>query len=81
MIFQTIYLIVFYKEELGAGNETKFIKKVRERHPDLKIKEIQDYIKNQEVSQINTSVNKTYQYKITAQDFRFDFARLPHCKA
>ena len=57
---------LFYKEKLGIGNKTTFIKKVRERHPEIKIKDIQDYIKNQEVSQINTTVNKTYQYKITA---------------
>ena len=57
---------LFYKEKLGIGNKTTFIKNVRERHPEIKIKDIQDYIKNQEVSQINTTVNKTYQYKITA---------------
>ena len=57
---------LFYKEKLGIGNKTTFIKKVKERHPEIKVKDIQDYIKNQEVSQINTSVNKTYQYKITA---------------
>jgi hypothetical protein len=57
---------LFYKEKLGIGNKTTFIKKVRERHPEIKTKDIQDYIKNQEVSQINTTVNKTYQYRITA---------------
>ena len=57
---------LFYKEKLGIGNKTTFIKNVRERHPEIKVKDIQDYLKNQEVSQINTSVNKTYQYKITA---------------
>ena len=57
---------LFYKEKLGIGNKTTFIKNVRERHPEIKVKDIQDYIKNQEVSQINTTVNKTYQYKITA---------------
>ena len=57
---------LFYKEKLGIGNKATFIKNVRERHPEIKIKEIQEYLKNQEVNQINTSVNKTYQYKITA---------------
>ena len=52
---------LFYKEKLGIGNKTTFIKKVRERHPEIKVKDIQDYLKNQEVNQINTSVNKTYQ--------------------
>jgi hypothetical protein len=57
---------LFYKEKLGISNKTTFIKNVRERHPDIKVKDIQEYIKNQEVSQINTTVNKNYQYKITA---------------
>ncbi len=43
-----------------------FIINVKERHPDIKLKDIQEYWKNQEVSQINATVNKTYQYKITA---------------
>jgi hypothetical protein len=30
------------------------------------VKNIQEYLKNQDVSQINTTVNKTYQYTITA---------------
>ena len=57
---------LFYKEKLGVGNKTTFIKQVRERHPEFKVKDIKEYLKNQEVSQINTSVNKTYEYKITA---------------
>ena len=62
---------LFYKEKLGIGNKTTFIKKVRERHPEIKVKDINEYLKNQEVSQINTSVNKTYQYKITAPPHTF----------
>ena len=62
---------LFYKEKLGISNKTTFIKNVRERHPDIKVKDIQEYIKNQEVSQINTTVNKNYQYKITAPPARF----------
>jgi len=57
---------LFYKEKLGIGNNTTFIKNVRERHPDIKVKDIKEYLSNQEVNQINTSVNKTYEYKITA---------------
>ena len=56
---------LFYKEKLGIGNKATFIKNVRERHPDIKVKDIQEYLKNQEVNQINTTVNKTYEYKIT----------------
>ena len=57
---------LFYKEKLGIGNKATFIKNVRERHPEIKVKDIQEYLKNQEVNQINTTVNKTYEYKITA---------------
>ena len=57
---------LFYKEKLGIGNKATFIKNVKERHPDIKVKDIQEYLKNQEVNQINTTVNKTYEYKITA---------------
>jgi hypothetical protein len=57
---------LFYKEKLGIGNKTTFIKIDRERHPDIKLKDLQEYLKTQEVSQINATVNKTYQYKITA---------------
>ena len=39
---------LFYKEKLGIGNKTTFIKNVRERHPEIKIKDIQDYIQRQE---------------------------------
>jgi len=57
---------LFYKDKLGVGNKTTFIKNVRDKHPSIKVKEIQEYLKNQEVSQINTTVNKKYEYKITA---------------
>jgi hypothetical protein len=66
IIMNNILDNLFYKEKLGIGNKTTFIKKIRERHPDIKLKEIQEYLKNQEVSQINATMNKTYQYKITA---------------
>ena len=62
---------IFYKEKLGIGNKTTFIKNVRERHPEIKVKDINEYLKNQEVNQINTTVNKTYQYKITAPPHTF----------
>ena len=50
---------LFYKEKLGVGNKTTFIKNVRDKHPELKLKDIQEYIKSQEVTQMNTTVNKT----------------------
>jgi hypothetical protein len=57
---------LFYKEKLGIGNKNTFIKNAREKHPEIKLKDIQEYIKSQEVTQMNTTVNKTYEYKITA---------------
>jgi hypothetical protein len=57
---------LFYKENLGISNKTTFIENVRERYPDIKLKDIQEYLKNKKVSQINTTENKTCQYKITA---------------
>ncbi len=62
---------LFYKDKLGFSNKTTFIKNVRERHPNMKVKDIQEYIINQEVSQINTTVNINYQYKITAPQRTF----------
>ena len=67
----TILDNLFYKENFGISNKTTFIKNVRERHPEIKVKDINEYLKNQEVSQINTTVNKTYQYKITAPPHTF----------
>ena len=57
---------LFYNEKLGVGNKTTFIKKVQQKHPEFKTKDIQEYLKNQEINQVNTTVKKSYQYKITA---------------
>ena len=35
---------LFYKEKLGIGNKAAFIKKVRKRRPEIKVKDIQEYI-------------------------------------
>ena len=40
---------LFYTEKLGIGNKATFIKNVRERHPEIKIKEIQEYLKNHQI--------------------------------
>ena len=57
---------LFYKEKLGVGNKNTFIKNARDKHPEIKLKDIQEYIKSQEVTQMNTTVNTKYEYKITA---------------
>ena len=35
---------LFYNEKLGIGNKTTFIKKVQEKHPEFKTKDIKDYL-------------------------------------
>jgi hypothetical protein len=57
---------LFYNEKLGIGNKTTFIKKVQEKNPEFKTKDIQEYLKNQEINQVNATINKSYEYKITA---------------
>ena len=57
---------LFYNEKLGVGTKTTFIKKVQAKHPEFKTKDIQAYLTNQELNQVNTTVNKSYEYKITA---------------
>jgi hypothetical protein len=57
---------LFYKDKLGVGNKTSFIIIcVRDKHPVIKVKDRKEYLKNQEVSQMSTTVNKKYEYKIT----------------
>ena len=34
-----------YIEKLGVGNKNTFIKNARENHPEIKLKDIQEYIK------------------------------------
>ena len=36
---------LFYNEKLGVGNKTTFIKKVQEKHPEYKTKDISDFIR------------------------------------
>ncbi len=63
---------LFHKEKLGIGNKTTFIKNILERNTEIKVKDIQECLKNQEVNQINTSVNIKYEYKITAPPYFSD---------
>jgi len=57
---------LFYNEKLGVASQATFIKEVKKRHPEIKIKDIQEFLKNQEINQITTDIKKSYQYKITA---------------
>ena len=57
---------LFYKEKLGLSSQATFINQVKNKYPDIKLKEIKEYLKNQEINQITTDNKKTYNYKITA---------------
>ena len=48
---------LFYEERLGAGKKADFIKTARSRYPDFKVKDIKEWMDNQETNQIN---KKTY---------------------
>ena len=51
---------LFYKEKLGIGNKTTFIKKVRERHPKMKVK---DRVLNKGFRYIDSSMKSYEQSK------------------
>ncbi len=50
---------LFIKKNQEQVIKQHLLQKIKERYPDIKVKDIQEYVKNQEVSQINTTVNKT----------------------
>ncbi len=45
IIMNNILDNLLFKEKLGIGNKTTFIKNVGERHPDIKVKDIQEHLK------------------------------------
>ena len=50
---------LFYKEKLGLSSQATFINQVKNKYPDIKLKEIKEYLKNQDINQITTDNNKT----------------------
>ena len=62
---------LYYDDKLGVAGKANFIKKVRVLHPEFKVKDINEWLNNQSVSQINTTINKKYDYKITANPKSF----------
>ena len=62
---------LFFDDKLGIAGKSSFIKKVRALHPDFKVKDINDWLNNQAVTQINTSVTKQFNYKITGDPKSF----------
>jgi hypothetical protein len=63
---KTILNKLFYEEKLGAGKKADFIKKVKEKYPKITINDIKEFMNNQEMNQINSKINQSYEYKITA---------------
>ena len=51
---------LYYDDKLGVAGKANFIKKVRVLHPEFKVKDINEWLNNQSVSQINTTINKKY---------------------
>ncbi len=64
-----------YDDKLGIAGKANFIKKVRVLHPEFNVKDINEWLNNQSVSQVNTTITKKYDYKMTANpiSFQVDF--------
>ena len=62
---------LYYDDKLGIAGKANFLKKVRALHPDFKVKDINEWLKNQTINQINTTITKQYNYKITANQKSF----------
>jgi hypothetical protein len=62
---------LYYDDKLGVAGKANFIKKVRALHTEFKVKDITEWLNNQSVSQVNTTITKKYDYKITANPKSF----------
>ena len=62
---------LFYDDKLGISSKVTFINEVRKRHPEIKLKDIQGFLKNQEINQVATDIKKSYQNKNTAPRAHF----------
>ena len=62
---------LFYDDKLRIAGKANFIKKVRALHKDIKVKDINEWLQNQSVNQVNATVTKQYQYKITGDPKSF----------
>jgi hypothetical protein len=58
---------LYYDDKLGVAGKANFIKKVRALHTEFKVKDITEWLNNQSVTQVNTTITKKYDYKITAK--------------
>ena len=62
---------LFYKEGAGASSKAYFIKKAEEKYPELTNKDINAFLKDQEITQINKAPVKNLGLKITAKPKTF----------
>ena len=62
---------LYYDDKLGVAGKANFIKKVRALHPEFKVKDLNEWLNNQSVNQVNTTITKKYDYKITANPKSF----------
>ena len=62
---------ILNNDKLGISRKLNFIKKVRILHPDFKVKDITEWLNNQTINQINTTITKQYNYKITSKPKSF----------
>ena len=49
---------LFYKEKLGVASQETIINQVKTRYPDIKLKDVKEFLKNQEINQITTDNKK-----------------------
>ena len=48
---------LYYDDKLGVSAKANFIKKVRALHKDIKVKDINEWLNNQTVNQVNATLN------------------------
>jgi hypothetical protein len=56
---------LYYDDKLGIAGKANFIKNVRSLHPDFKVKDITEWLNNQTINQVNTSITKQYNYLVS----------------
>ena len=54
---------LFYDNKLGIAGKANFIKKVRALHQDIKVKDINEWLNNQTVNQVNATEQQQHQPK------------------
>ncbi len=65
------YIMMINQVQQVKQTLSNFIKKVRAIHPDSKVKDITEWLNNQSINQVNSSITKQYNYKITANPKSF----------